>query len=228
MKPKIICAVDNPDFGYSYSLVSSILEYVHVIKLGLEFFSSCGVTGIEKVAALGLPIFLDLKLHDIPNTVARTISVIKQMECIKFLTVHITGGTEMLMAAKEALQDTGILLIGVSVLTSLVQKDLENNGVEIPLPEYVKKLSVFAKKCGLDGVVCSNQEAHMVRQVCGKEFTIITPGIVSAYSDDQKRVSQISALKNSVSDYIVIGRAITRASDPVKATKEIISSLTNK
>ncbi|KYH12755.1 orotidine-5'-phosphate decarboxylase [Neorickettsia sp. 179522] len=228
MKPKIICAVDNPDFGYSYSLVNSILEYVHVIKLGLEFFSSCGIAGIEKIAALGLPIFLDLKLHDIPNTVARTISVIKQMECVDFLTVHITGGTEMLMAAKEALQDTGTLLIGVSVLTSLVQKDLENNGIEIPLPDYVKKLSIFAKKCGLDGVVCSNQEAHIVRQVCGKEFTIITPGVVSAYSDDQKRVSQISALKNSVSDYIVIGRAITRASDPVKATREIISSLTNK
>lgn len=228
MHPKIICAVDDSNCDYAYSLVSDISEFIHAVKLGLEFFSSCGTTGIEKIATLGLPVFLDLKLHDIPNTVARTINVIRQMECISFLTVHITGGKAMLLAAREALSGTKTLLIGVSVLTSLAQEDLCNNGIEIPLPQYVEKLSLLAKDCGLDGIVCSPQEAQIVRQVHGKGFTIITPGIASNHSSDQKRVSPPLELKNSAADYVVIGRAITGAPDPKKAASDIFSLLNKK
>ncbi|AHX11684.1 orotidine 5'-phosphate decarboxylase [Neorickettsia helminthoeca str. Oregon] len=225
MKPKIVCAIDNPDFGYSYSLVASISDHIHVVKLGSEFFSSCGISGVEKIASIGLPIFLDLKLHDIPNTVSKTIEVIRKIRGIKFLTVHITGGKEMILAARRALVNTKICLLGVSALTSLSQEDLISNRIREPLPEYVKNLSLFGKNCGLDGVICSVQESLLVRQACGKDFIIVAPGISSSSLSDQKRVVDIFNLPVNEADYVVIGRAITQAPCPLDVARRIMLAL---
>ncbi|KLT22923.1 orotidine 5`-phosphate decarboxylase [Wolbachia endosymbiont of Armadillidium vulgare str. wVulC] len=206
----IICALDTQDLNKAISLANALRDKVGMVKLGLEFFAAHGLSGVGEVAKCNVPIFLDLKLHDIPNTVARTIEAIKVLD-VEMLTLHISGGTKMLEEALNAAQGTKIKLIGVTVLTSMGNEDLSELGVARETKSQVILLAKLAKKVGLHGIVCSALEAQEVRQECGKDFKIITPGIrIDSGHDDQKRTATPKEAINLGADYIVIGRPITK------------------
>jgi orotidine-5'-phosphate decarboxylase len=223
--PKIICAIDTPYFNRAYTTIKRIASYIDIVKLGLEFFTSCGISGVERISKLGVPIFLDLKLHDIPNTVKKTVEVIKRLQGIEMLTIHITGGAEMIAQTKSILKNTPIKLLGVSLLTSLSAEDLKNFGITSNVDNYVKNLALFGKKSGLDGVVCSAYEANLVKEHCGKDFLVITPGITGNNSNDHKRSISVADIKKYNIDYVVIGRLITENND-TKLLSEIRSQIT--
>lgn len=212
--PKIICAIDTPHFNKAYTTVRRIAPYIDIVKLGLEFFTSCGIPGVERISKLGIPIFLDLKLHDIPNTVQKTVEVIRRIDGIEFLTVHIAGGPKMIQQAKSALKNTRIKLLGVSLLTSLSVEDLKSFGVKFTTDEYVQNLALLGKKNGLDGVVCSAYESNLIKKCCGDEFLVVTPGITGSNKNDHKRSINIADIRKYNIDYIVIGRLITGSDNP--------------
>ncbi|OCA05909.1 orotidine 5'-phosphate decarboxylase [Wolbachia endosymbiont of Trichogramma pretiosum] len=198
-----------------------------MIKLGLEFFAAHGPSGVREVAKCNIPIFLDLKLHDIPNTVARTIEAIKILD-VEMITLHISGGTKILKEALSVVQGKKIKLIGVTVLTSMINEDLSELGVAREAKSQVILLAKLAKKIGLHGVVCSALEAQEVRQKCGKDFKIITPGIrMNSTHNDQKRTATPKEAINSGTDYIIIGRPITKSDNPASSAELILKSLTD-
>ncbi|MFV0949342.1 orotidine-5'-phosphate decarboxylase [Wolbachia endosymbiont of Nasonia giraulti] len=223
----IICALDTQDLNKAISLANALRDKVGMVKLGLEFFAAHGPSGVREVAKCNIPIFLDLKLHDIPNTVARTIEAIKILD-VEMLTLHISGGTKMLQEALSIVQGTKIKLIGVTVLTSMSNEDLSELGVAREAKSQVILLAKLAKKIGLHGIVCSALEAQEVHQECGKDFKIITPGIrMNRGHDDQKRTATPKEAINSGADYIVIGRPITESSNPASSAELILKSLTD-
>ena len=226
----IICALDTQDLNKTILLAQALHGKVGMVKLGLEFFTANGLLGVKEVAKCGIPIFLDLKLHDISNTVAKTISVIKDLD-IEMLTLHTNGGMKMLEEALNVVKDTKIKLVGVTVLTSMNNEDLNELGIDREVKSQVILLSKLTKKAGLYGVVCSALEAKEVREECGEDFKIITPGIRTdstsnnLSNDDQKRtVTPKEAIKLGA-DYIVIGRPIIRSNDPAGAAESILKSL---
>ncbi|MDN5247802.1 MAG: orotidine-5'-phosphate decarboxylase [Wolbachia endosymbiont of Tyrophagus putrescentiae] len=222
----VICALDTQDLGKAVFLAKVLRDKVGMIKLGLEFFAAHGLAGVKEVAKCNVPIFLDIKLHDIPNTVARTVAVIKDLN-IAMLTLHTTGGARMLEYALDVTRDTKIKLLGVTVLTSMDSKDLSECGVEREAESQVILLAKLAKRSGLHGVVCSAREARIVREECGKDFTIVTPGIrINSADDDQKRIVTPKEAIALGADYIVVGRPITENVNPVKGAELILESLT--
>ncbi|MFP3027388.1 MAG: orotidine-5'-phosphate decarboxylase [Wolbachia sp.] len=223
----IICALDTQDLNKAISLANGLRDKVGMVKLGLEFFAAHGPSGVREVAKCNIPIFLDLKLHDIPNTVARTIEAIKILD-VEMLTLHISGGTKMLKEALSVVQGKKIKLTGVTVLTSMINEDLSELGVAREAKSQVILLAKLAKKIGLHGVVCSALEAQEVRQECGKDFKIITPGIrMNSTHNDQKRTATPKEAINSGADYIVIGRPITKSDNPASSAELILKSLTD-
>ncbi|WP_265014593.1 orotidine-5'-phosphate decarboxylase [Wolbachia endosymbiont (group B) of Camptogramma bilineatum] len=223
----IICALDTQDLNEAISWANGLRDKVGMVKLGLEFFAAHGPSGVREVAKCNVPIFLDLKLYDIPNTVARTVEAIKALD-VEMLTLHISGGTKMLKEALSIVQGKKIKLIGVTVLTSMGNEDLSELGVAREGKSQVILLAKLAKKIGLHGVVCSALEAQEVRQECGKDFKIITPGIrMNRGHDDQKRTATPKEAINSGADYIVIGRPITESSNPASSAELILKSLTD-
>lgn len=223
----IICALDTQDLNEAISWANGLRDKVGMVKLGLEFFAAHGPSGVREVAKCNVPIFLDLKLYDIPNTVARTVEAIKALD-VEMLTLHISGGTKMLKEALSIVQGKKIKLIGVTVLTSMGNEDLSELGVARETKSQVILLAKLAKKIGLHGVVCSALEAQEVRQECGKDFKIITPGIrMNRGHDDQKRTATPKEAINSGADYIVIGRPITESSNPASSAELILKSLTD-
>lgn len=209
----IICALDTQDLNKAISLANALRDKVGMVKLGLEFFAAHGLSGVREVAKCDVPIFLDLKLHDIPNTVAGTIEAIKTLS-VEMLTLHINGGAKMLEEALSAVQGTKIKLIGVTVLTSISNEDLNDLGIAREAKSQVVLLAKLAKKIGLHGIVCSALEAQEVRQECGKDFKIITPGIrINPGHDDQKRTATPKEALSAGADYIVIGRPITETAN---------------
>ncbi len=223
----IICALDTQDLNKAISLANGLRDKVGMVKLGLEFFAAHGPFGVREVAKCNIPIFLDLKLHDIPNTVARTIEAIKILD-VEMLTLHISGGTKMLKEALSVVQGKKIKLIGVTVLTSMINEDLSELGVAREAKSQVILLAKLAKKIGLHGVVCSALEAQEVRQECGKDCKIITPGIrMNSTHNDQKRTATPKEAINSGADYIVIGRSITKSDNPASSAELILKSLTD-
>lgn len=223
----IICALDTQDLNKAISLANALRDKIGMVKLGLEFFAAHGPSGVREVAKCNIPIFLDLKLHDIPNTVARTIEAIKILD-VEMLTLHISGGTKMLQEALSIVQGKKIKLIGVTVLTSMINEDLSELGVAREAKSQVILLEKLAKKIGLHGVVCSALEAQEVRQECGKDFKIITPGIrMDSAHNDQKRTATPKEAINSGADYIVIGRPITKSDNPASSAELILKSLTD-
>ncbi|BDG75475.1 MULTISPECIES: orotidine-5'-phosphate decarboxylase [Wolbachia] len=223
----IICALDTQDLNEAISWANGLRDKVGMVKLGLEFFAAHGPSGVREVAKCNVPIFLDLKLYDIPNTVARTVEAIKALD-VEMLTLHISGGTKMLKEALSIVQGKKIKLIGVTVLTSMGNEDLSELGVAREAKSQVILLAKLAKKIGLHGVVCSALEAQEVRQECGKDFKIITPGIrMNRGHDDQKRTATPKEAINSGADYIVIGRPITESSNPASSAELILKSLTD-
>ncbi|MEZ5691602.1 MAG: orotidine-5'-phosphate decarboxylase [Rickettsiales bacterium] len=212
----IICAVDTTDINKAKQLVENISPHVGTIKLGLEFFTANGATGVRQIIG-DKPLFLDLKFHDIPNTVAGAIRATKDINCF-MLTVHTLGGKEMMKAASQAAKELEHkpMTIGVTILTSMGNTDIEDIGISHSVSEQVKKLASLAQESGLDGVVCSPHEIEILRKQCGDSFKLIVPAIRPEGSEngDQKRVMTPKEAIEKGADYLVIGRPITQAENP--------------
>ena len=223
----IYVAVDTPDLESALEIGEAVRGEAGGLKLGLEFFSANGPVGVQRVAELGLPVFLDLKLHDIPNTVAKAVKALAPLEPA-ILTVHAAGGREMMAAAKAAApQSTKV--VGVTVLTSLDQADLASAGVTGEPAQQVARLAELAKAAGLDGIVCSGAEVAAAKTDWPDGFFIV-PGVRPAGGDvgDQKRVvTPLQAVTDGASA-LVIGRPITGAQDPAQAIRDIVGTLRNK
>ena len=224
MTSPIFVALDTPDLERAKAIANSVKGHVGGIKLGLEFFSANGRTGIREMAALGLPIFLDLKFHDIPNTVAKAVQALRPLTPA-ILTVHAAGGRAMMEDAKAAAPE-GTKVVAVTVLTSLDGNDLESIGLDADPHTQVERLTLLAREAGLDGVVCSGNEVKAARKLWRKGFFVV-PGVRPANGPigDQKRVVTPRAALDAGASIIVIGRPITQASNPGMAARAIEATL---
>ena len=228
-RPNPICvALDTPDLAKAVALARAVKPHVGLMKIGMEFFYANGAAGYEAVAGVGVPIFLDLKLHDIPNTVAQGLtSLLKLAPAPAITNVHCSGGFDMMKAAKDAAGDR-VRLIGVTILTSLSNANIWAAGFDArQTDEHALNLAKLAHSAGLDGVVCSPLDLAAIRQRLPRSFLTVVPGIrpadVSAH--DQKRVATPKAAVEAGADVLVIGRAISGATDPARAAEEIFASL---
>lgn len=226
--PKIIVALDFQDAGEALRLATRLDPQLCRVKVGFELYVAAGPTIVESLQQLGFDVFLDLKFHDIPNTVASACRAAATLG-VWMVNVHASGGIRMMQAARLALDAFAAppLLMAVTVLTSMDSTDLQGVGVTRTAEEQVYELAVLAQSCGLNGVVCSAQEAAGLRRGLGSDFVLVTPGIrpEGADNDDQKRVlSPMEAIKLGA-DYLVVGRPITRASDPLAILHSIVDSL---
>lgn len=225
----VYCALDTTDAAQAAALAKSLQGKIGGVKLGMEFFYACGANGYRQVAGLDMPVFLDLKLHDIPNTVAAAVRALCPLKP-QILNVHAGGGLAMMQAAAGAATEFGAaapLMIGVTILTSLEATDLHEMGISGTAQEQVLRLADLAQRAGLGGVVCSAHETALLRAHCGPDFKLIVPGIRPADSDthDQKRVMTPEAARAAGADILVIGRAITGAADPSQAAADIQAGL---
>lgn len=225
----VYCALDTTNAAQAAELAKSLHGKIGGVKLGMEFFYACGADGYRHVAGLDMPVFLDLKLHDIPNTVAAAVRALCPLKP-QILNVHAGGGLAMMQAAANAALEFGAaapLMIGVTILTSLEAADLHAMGISGTPQEQVLRLADLAQQAGLGGVVCSAHETAALRSHCGPDFKLIVPGIRPAQSDthDQKRVMTPQAARAAGADILVIGRAITGAADPSQAAADIQAGL---
>lgn len=229
----IICAVDTTDVAHAEHITEQVRGHVGGIKLGLEYFTANGAAGVRKITDLKVPVFLDLKFHDIPNTVAKAIQATAGINTF-MMTVHTSGGRAMLQRAIEASDEVAQLtgkerpmIIGVTILTSLDQDDLLMIGFNDKVHDQVKRLADLAQCSGLDGVVCSPYEINLLREHCGDEFKLIVPGIRpdGSNSNDQKRIMTPKEAIERGADYLVIGRPITQADDIAQSAQNIADSL---
>lgn len=227
----VIVALDYDNAAAALAMADQ-LDPAHCrVKVGKELFTVSGPQLVRDLVARGFQVFLDLKFHDIPNTVAAAVRAAAELG-VWMVNVHASGGTRMMEAAVEALQPYGSqrpLLIGVTVLTSTAPDELAATGVSRSLEEQVLALASLAQGAGLDGVVCSAREAQALRRQCGAEFSLVTPGIrpSGAAADDQHRiVTPVQALEWGA-DYLVIGRPITAAPDPAAALAQILTDIRN-
>ena len=220
MTTRIFVALDTPSLERAHDIAQRVRCHVGGIKLGLEFFMANGRAGVREMADLGLPIFLDLKFHDIPNTVAKAIQALRPLEPA-ILTVHAAGGRAMLEDAKAA-APTGTKVVAVTTLTSLDDRDLKAVGVERNSHEQVMHLTELAMKSGVDGIVCSGAEVAAAHKAWPKGFFVV-PGVRPANGSaaDQKRIVTPRAALDSGASIIVVGRPITQAADPDLAAREI-------
>ena len=222
--PKIIVALDYAEAKPALELAARLAPDLCRLKVGKELFTATGPQLLEQLMQHGFEIFLDLKFHDIPNTVAQACKA-AAAQGVWMVNVHALGGRRMMEAAQEALAQVARppKLIAVTVLTSMAQPDLSELGIADTPAQLVLRLAHLARSSGLDGVVCSAQEAAMLRRECGDEFYLVTPGIrpAQAGADDQMRVMTPREALESGSNYLVIGRPVTRAADPLQALQEI-------
>lgn len=219
---RIIVALDFSTADAALALAERLDPANCRLKVGKELFTRAGPALVEKLAARGFDVFLDLKYHDIPNTVAAACRAAADLG-VWMLNVHALGGPAMLRAAREALPAHGPLLVAVTVLTSLDREQLEAVGLAGEPAEQVSRLAGLAGAAGLDGVVCSPREIGLLRRQMGEDFCLVTPGIRPAGSaeDDQRRVMTPAEALNAGADYLVIGRPITAAPDPLEALRAI-------
>lgn len=224
MTSPVYVALDTPDIEKARSLAARVKTHVGGLKLGLEFFAANGPAGVHEMARFGLPIFLDLKLHDIPNTVAKAIHALRPLEPA-ILTVHGAGGRAMMEDAKAA-APSGTKVVGVTVLTSLDGEDLGKIGVAGAPDAQVERLALLAREAGLDGVVCSGAEIGTVRAAWPDAF-IVVPGVrpAEAAAGDQKRVVTPRQALDAGASILVVGRPITQADDPDAAARAIAATL---
>lgn len=227
--PRIVVALDFDNAEDCLALADRLDPSLCRLKVGKELFTSCGPEVVKALQAKGFDIFLDLKFHDIPNTVAKAVKAAAELG-VWMVNVHASGGERMMVAAREALaqvEGRKPLLIAVTVLTSMESEDLQGIGLNREPREQVLELARLTQKAGLDGVVCSAQEAEMLNSELGDDFCLVTPGIrpADAAADDQRRiVTPIDAIELG-SHYLVIGRPITKAEDPIVACKAIAESI---
>jgi orotidine-5'-phosphate decarboxylase len=229
----IYCALDTVDAAEAVALARLLKGAVGGVKLGLEFYCANGADGFKRVAEVGLPIFLDLKFHDIPNTVAGAIKAVMPL-APKIITIHTQGGPEMMRKASETAaeqaQKHGVSMpcvAGVTILTSLNGADLAKIGVGDTVADQVARLASLAAKCGLGGMVCSPHEIALARAATHADFKLIVPGIrpEGSATGDQKRVMTPLEATQAGADILVIGRPITKAADPAAAARDIAASL---
>lgn len=235
-KNPIFCAIDTSDPAKAARLVAQVKDRVHGLKLGLEYFMANGAEGYRKLVPEGVPVFLDVKLHDIPNTVA---GAVKSLATLKptFITLHTSGGPAMMRAAADAASQSAqsfgsprLKVLGVTVLTSLDKSDLAavgQGGADVDVSAQVVKLAKLAKASGLDGVVCSPEEVKTLRAELGPDFELMVPGIrpIWAAANDQKRVLTPREAVDAGASWLVIGRPITGAKDPAEAAAKIAEEL---
>jgi orotidine-5'-phosphate decarboxylase len=217
----VFVALDTVDRSRARALVDAVRPHVGGLKLGLEFFCANGPDAVREVAG-ATPLFLDLKLHDIPNTVAGAVRAVMPLDPA-FLTLHAGGGPAMLRAAVEAAAGA-VKLLGVTVLTSLDGSDLDRVGQRGPVLDQARRLAGLAREAGLAGVVCSPHEIAALRAECGPGFLLVVPGIrpAGAGAGDQKRVMTPREALAAGADHLVIGRPITAAADPAAAARRIL------
>lgn len=225
----VFCAIDTPDLANAKALADIAAEAGFGIKLGKEFFAANGPEGVRAVREPGTPLFLDVKFHDIPNTVAGAIRSAAAL-APTFITVHAAGGPAMLRAAAAAAAEFGQVrpkLLGVTVLTSLDAGDLEATGVTGTVEQQVMRLGRLAVDCGLDGLICAPQEIMPLRAAFGPKVQLVVPGIRPAGSkaDDQKRVMTPREALEAGADWLVIGRPISAAPDPAKAVAAVAAEI---
>ena len=216
----IVVALDFDNRAQTLELVERLDPARCRLKIGKELFTSEGPQLVEAVQKKGFDVFLDLKFHDIPNTCAKAVAAAANMG-VWMVNVHASGGERMMVAAREALDkfQQKPLLIGVTVLTSMEQSDLAGIGLDVEPQTQVKRLAQLTKASGLDGVVCSAQEAVMLKELCGQEFKLVTPGIRPSFAvqGDQRRVMTPSDAMKAGVDYMVIERRIAQANDTSEA-----------
>jgi orotidine-5'-phosphate decarboxylase len=224
MRSPIFVAIDTPDLERAKAIATRVRNHVGGIKLGLEFFCANGRHGVREMAELHLPIFLDLKLHDIPNTVGKAIQALRPLEPA-VLTVHAAGGRSMMEDAKAA-APSGTRVVAVTVLTSLDGSDLDSIGVGGDAHAQVMRLTELAREAGLDGVVCSGNEVAAAKKLWPDGFFVV-PGVrpAESHAGDQKRVMTPRKALDAGASILVVGRPITQADDPDLAARAIEATL---
>lgn len=224
----IFVALDTADLDYARQLAERLRGSIGGVKLGLEFFTAHGPDGVRAFADIGLPVFLDLKFHDIPNTVAGAVRAAAGLG-VDIVNVHASGGHNMMKAAMDAAHAVNpkTKVIAVTVLTSMSDADLSGVGVSVSAGEQVLRLAQLTRQAGLDGVVCSAHEIAALRAALGPDFLLVVPGIRPAGSDlaDQTRVMGPREAHQAGASILVIGRPITAAPDPAQAARDIAQSL---
>jgi orotidine-5'-phosphate decarboxylase len=229
--PKILVALDYDNTADAVALAQQLDPKACRLKVGKELFTSAGPDVVKALVAMGFDVFLDMKFHDIPNTVAHAVKAAAEMG-VWMVNVHASGGTRMMSAAREMLDGLALdglaldrkpLLIAVTVLTSMDESDLLELGITRSPAQQVEYLAGLAQKAGMDGVVCSAHETERLRDVCGEDFCLVTPGIrpQSAVADDQRRTATPAQAVANGSTYLVIGRPITKHEKPLLALSEI-------
>ncbi|MFH0763407.1 MAG: orotidine-5'-phosphate decarboxylase [Candidatus Omnitrophota bacterium] len=232
-KDRLIVALDMDSEEKAVSMAEKLKNEIRFFKIGLELFSSCGPSIVKRIGEMDCELFLDLKFHDIPNTAAKAARAVTRLGVYMF-NVHAIGGYDMMKAAREAAADeakaSGIdrpKILAVTILTSMDQKALKNTGVNANIKAQVLKLARLASRAGLDGVVASPREAKAIRKALGKDFLIVTPGVRprNAKVHDQKRVATPGEAIRAGASFIVVGRSITEAKDPVSAARNILQEI---
>ncbi len=229
MPSPIIVAVDFADTKSAWNFIDKVEPKDCRLKIGKELFTHAGPTFINEIQQKGFDVFLDLKFHDIPNTVAKAVAAAADLG-VWMVNVHASGGARMMEAAKDALYSFGNdapLLIAVTVLTSMDSTDLKEIGIHLSPLEQATLLATLTKNCGLDGVVCSAKEVQSFRTRLGSDFKLVTPGIrpVGAGADDQRRIMTPQRAQAAGADYLVIGRPITQSQDPAQTLASILLTL---
>ena len=226
--PRIIVALDFNDKATCLNLVEQLDPTQVRVKVGKELFTRTGPAMVETLVNKGFSVFLDLKFHDIPNTVAQAVKAAADLG-VWMVNIHASGGSRMMAAARDAIgSGAGVpKLIGVTVLTSMAAEDLQEIGIEATPEQHVLRLAKLAQQSGLDGVVCSAKEVTLLKKECGDDFLLVTPGIRPAGSDqgDQRRTLTPAQAIAAGSDYLVIGRPITAVENPQAACEAILASL---
>jgi orotidine-5'-phosphate decarboxylase len=229
MVSPIIVAVDFADLKLAWNFIDRVDPKDCRLKIGKELFTHAGPGFVKQIMQKGFDVFLDLKFHDIPNTVEKAIAATADLG-VWMTNVHASGGSRMMTAAKDALYSYGKdapILIAVTVLTSMESTDLQEIGINVSPLEQATRLAILAKNCGLDGVVCSAKEVQSFKIRLGSDFKLVTPGIRPAGTnpDDQRRIMTPQRAQAAGSDYLVIGRPVTQAEDPAKALQTILATL---
>jgi orotidine-5'-phosphate decarboxylase len=233
MRERLIVALDLDDLEAATELVRSLAREVGMFKIGKQLFTHAGPQAVRLIQSLGGEIFLDLKFHDIPNTVAKAAIEATRLG-VKMFNVHASGSLEMMRLTVKEVERVSRqqklrrpIMLGVTVLTSLGQEDLQRLGVEHKIADQVVRLALLTKEAGMDGVVASPHEVADIRQACGQRFVIVTPGIRPADSqrNDQQRVMTPADAVRAGVDYIVVGRPILEAKNPIMAAREIVAKM---
>ena len=235
-KERLIVALDVDTKDKALELAAKLRDRVGIFKIGLELFSSCGPEIVRDIRKTGARVFLDLKFHDIPNTAAKAAASVTKLG-VFMLNVHALGGYDMMKKCAESVRAEASklkiekpLLIAVTILTSMDENSLKKAGLNDNMESQVLRLSLLAKDAGLDGVVASPSEVKSIRERTGEDFLIVTPGVrpLWAAADDQKRFRTPEEAIKSGADYIVVGRPITGAADPVEAARKVLEEMGTK